>query len=46
MGQKQAATPSAKSNKSDIREFHLFAGIYGGLLLGHKCCGGIWGAMQ
>ncbi len=45
MGQKQAATPSAKSNKSDIREFHLFAGIgggiYGGHLLGHKCCGGV-----
>ena len=45
MGQKQAATPSAKSNKSDIREFHLFAGIgggiYGGKLLGHRCCAGV-----
>ena len=32
-------------NKSEIKEFHLFAGIgggiYGGELLGHKCCGGV-----
>lgn len=31
--------------KSDIKEFHLFAGIgggiYGGALLGHKCCAGV-----
>lgn len=31
--------------KTEIREFHLFAGIgggiYGGELLGHKCCGGV-----
>ena len=30
---------------SDIKELHLFAGIgggiYGGQLLGHKCCGGV-----
>lgn len=30
---------------NDIKEFHLFAGIgggiYGGHLLGHKCCGGV-----
>jgi len=29
----------------DIKEFHLFAGIgggiYGGLILGHTCCGGV-----
>ena len=32
-------------DKSDIKEFHLFAGIgggiYGGELLGHECCGGV-----
>ena len=31
--------------QSDIKEFHLFAGIgggiYGGMLLGHKCCAGV-----
>lgn len=31
--------------ESNIREFHLFAGIgggiYGGILLGHKCCAGV-----
>ena len=31
--------------KKDIKEFHLFAGIgggiYGGELLGHKCCAGV-----
>lgn len=31
--------------KSGIKEFHLFAGIgggiYGGKLLGHECCGGV-----
>ena len=30
---------------AQIKEFHLFAGIgggiYGGQLLGHKCCGGV-----
>ena len=36
----------AKNNsKKSIREFHLFAGIgggiYGGELLGHECCGGV-----
>ena len=34
----------AKAN-NDIKEFHLFAGIgggiYGGELLGHKCCAGV-----
>lgn len=28
-----------------IKEFHLFAGIgggiYGGMILGHKCCAGV-----
>lgn len=32
-------------SKSEFREFHLFAGIgggiYGGELLGHRCCGGV-----
>lgn len=32
-------------SKNEINEFHLFAGIgggiYGGELLGHKCCGGV-----
>ena len=32
-------------NNQEIKEFHLFAGIgggiYGGELLGHKCCGGV-----
>lgn len=34
-----------KTETSNINEFHLFAGIgggiYGGLLLGHKCCAGV-----
>lgn len=34
-----------KKKFSDIKEFHLFAGIgggiYGGELLGHKCCAGV-----
>lgn len=34
-----------KKATSDIKEFHLFAGIgggiYGGELLGHKCCAGV-----
>lgn len=34
-----------KSESSAIKEFHLFAGIgggiYGGLLLGHQCCAGV-----
>lgn len=33
------------SNDTEIREFHLFAGIgggiYGGEILGHKCCAGV-----
>ena len=40
MAQKKAATTEAK-----IQEFHLFAGIgggiYGGELLGHECCAGV-----
>lgn len=32
-------------NQNQIKEFHLFAGIgggiYGGMLLGHACCGGV-----
>lgn len=32
-------------DNQEIKEFHLFAGIgggiYGGELLGHKCCGGV-----
>ena len=31
--------------KKDIKEFHLFSGIgggiYGGMILGHHCCGGV-----
>jgi site-specific DNA-cytosine methylase len=31
--------------KTTIKEFHLFAGIgggiYGGMILKHKCCGGV-----
>lgn len=34
-----------KKEDAEIKEFHLFAGIgggiYGGLLLGHKCCAGV-----
>lgn len=33
------------ANDSDIKELHLFAGIgggiYGGIMLGHKCCAGV-----
>lgn len=33
------------STSNNIKEFHLFAGIgggiYGGMLLGHQCCGGV-----
>lgn len=35
----------AKKKEANIKEFHLFAGIgggiYGGELLGHQCCAGV-----
>ena len=39
------AVKKTKANANSIQEFHLFAGIgggiYGGELLGHKCCAGV-----
>lgn len=37
--------PTSNDSEDAIKEFHLFAGIgggiYGGELLGHRCCGGV-----
>ena len=37
--------PIVNNGKDIIQEFHLFAGIgggiYGGELLGHRCCAGV-----
>lgn len=40
-----ASTKDVVANESQVKEFHLFAGIgggiYGGELLGHQCCAGV-----